>query len=94
MTSLTGQGTHTPPPGLPALGALPPGIYQVDAGEESELVALYWDPAEHGRLSQTGPPVTAPPSREQDPEPEEQGAPWWLLAAFGLLWIEFGVVPR
>lgn len=99
VRSLTGEGEWTPPTGLPHLGGLPPGVYEVTPeGAESELVAVFWDPAEHGRQDAGDGPVaaagapTAPAAPDEEaPAPER---PLWLLLAFGVLLLEFGVAPR
>lgn len=96
VRSLTGDGRWEPPAGLPHLSGLPAGVYEVETDAGSSLVALLWDPEEHGRTDAGGDPALlaqAPASRE--PElPDEPERPWWLLFAFGVLFLEFPVVPR
>jgi hypothetical protein len=94
IRSLSGKGHWAPPLGLPQLVGLPPGVYEVETDTETTRVALYWDPQEHGRTD-TGEQVQAlAEASEPLPEQEPEKRPWWMVLAFGVLLIEFGVAPR
>ncbi len=98
VTSLTGEGEWAPTSGLAHLGGLLPGVYEV-AGADGHRVlwAVTWDPTEHGRASAGRDPARlarAPETPEGPETPETPDRPWWLLLAFGALFLEFPVVPR
>ncbi len=96
VSSLTGDGTWEPTAGLPHLSGLPAGVYTVETEARTTLHALYWDPEEHGRTDagQARGPRTPTPEPTAPTPPDEPELPWWLLIAFGVLLLEFPVVPR